>query len=59
MPNDIGDRLPDAAVKVSHGGDITDVTVAALAAGKKVVLFAVPDASRPAVMPHVPSRLEH
>ena len=60
MPIKIGDRLPDATFKVSHGGDITDVTVTELTAGKKVVLFAVPGAFTPTCQAkHVPSYLEH
>jgi glutaredoxin/glutathione-dependent peroxiredoxin len=56
----IGDRLPDATFKVSQGGDISDLTVAELTAGKKVVLFAVPGAFHPVCHArHVPSYLEH
>ena len=60
MTINVGDRLPDATFKVDKSGDISDVTVADLTAGKKVVLFAVPGAFTPTChAKHVPSYLEH
>ena len=56
----VGDRLPDATFKVNQNGDISDLSVADLTAGKKVVLFAVPGAFTPTChAKHVPSYLEH
>lgn len=56
----VGDRLPDATFKVNRNGDISDLTVAELTAGKKVVLFAVPGAFTPTChAKHVPSYLDN
>lgn len=56
----VGDRLPDATFKMRQDGDMVDISIADLTAGKKVVLFAVPGAFTPTChAKHVPSYLEH
>jgi len=43
----VGDKLPEATFKVMKEGKPADMTVAELAAGKKLALFAVPGAFTP------------
>ena len=56
----VGDKLPEATFKVRTPEGLKDVTTRELAAGKRVVLFAVPGAFTPTChAKHVPSYLEH
>lgn len=60
MPIEVGDKLPEATFKVRTSDGLGDVTTHELAAGKKIVLFAVPGAFTPSCHnQHLPSYLEH
>ena len=60
MTIQVGDRLPEATFKVMKDGQIGDMTMRELCAGKKVVLFAVPGAFTPTCqLRHLPSFLDN
>ncbi len=60
MPIQVGDRVPEATFKVKTASGIEDLTTAALFAGKKVVLFALPGAFTPTCsVKHLPGFVGH
>lgn len=55
-----GDRVPDAVIPVIDGGSQSPQSVAALFAGRKVLLFAVPGAFTPTCSnKHLPGYVQH
>lgn len=55
MPIAVGSKVPDVTIKTMKDGGMQDVSTAALFAGKKAVLFAVPGAFTPTCsMQHLP-----
>lgn len=59
MTISIGEKIPNATLKTMADGQMKDVTTAALFAGKKVVLFAVPGAFTPTCSKqHLPGFVE-
>lgn len=60
MPISVGDRLPDATLKIRTESGIGDLTTEQLCKGKRVVIFAVPGAFTPTChLKHVPSYLKN
>ncbi len=60
MAIQIGDRLPDATLRQFKAGGVQTVSLADLAKGKKIVLFAVPGAFTPTCHEkHLPGFLQH
>ena len=60
MTIQVGDRIPEATFKVNTASGIDDLTTAALFAGKKVVLFALPGAFTPTCSAkHLPGFVAH
>jgi peroxiredoxin len=59
MTISVGEKIPNATLKTMADGQMKDVTTAALFAGKKVVLFAVPGAFTPTCSKqHLPGFVE-
>ena len=59
MPIAIGDRLPDAVLKIKTDKGIEDVPVRQLCQGRRIVLFAVPGAFTPTCQErHLPAFLD-
>jgi len=59
MPIEVGAKIPDVTVKTMKDGQMQDVSTAALFAGKKSVLFAVPGAFTPTCSKqHLPGFVE-
>lgn len=60
MAISVGEKLPDATFKTKTEDGVQDLTTAAITAGRKVVIFAVPGAFTPTCHArHLPSYLEH
>jgi peroxiredoxin len=59
-PIKVGDKIPDATLHYISADGLQSLSIHAAAAGKKVVIFAVPGAFTPTCsLKHVPSFLEH